>query len=175
MTNKHLESSKAKQVLAARAKLIAKKKMDVSSTSDAAILVFYVGAEQKYAIPYTAIDKVVSAQKTIVIPGVNPLCSGLLYHNAEIWPVVNLDVLLNCKETETVSNFILLQDRQYHYAFRIGTIIGQVEYDESITLDHLSAGESEQQSSSILGIYQADIALLNIEAIFKLLGTIQIE
>lgn len=173
MVDASLENDKAQQILTHRAELIAREKRESSTTSDAAILVFHIGKTQKYAIPYSAIHKVVQEQKLTMVPGVNPVCSAILYHNAEIWPVINLSVLLNCQEVDTPTHFILLQDAPYHYAFSVGTIIGQVSYDESVVLERLSRGDVSKPTH-VLGIYQTDIVILDINAIFKVLKSIRL-
>ncbi|MBX9704104.1 MAG: chemotaxis protein CheW [Silvanigrellaceae bacterium] len=173
MKDNSLQGDKAKETLAYRRELIAKEKAAFSAVAETAILVFYVGEKQKYAMPYAAIDKVIAAQKITSIPGLSSLFSGLIYHNAEIWPVINLKILLGCQQTDTANNLILLHEDKHQYALSIGAIVGQESFDESMLQPGFSA-EEEGTPSYISGIYQTDIALLDINAIFKILHTTQI-
>ena len=169
-----LENGIAKQILKDRALLIAQEKAETTTTTGSSLLVFQVGREQKYAIPYPAIDKVISEQKITPVPGVNPLFSGLLYYNAEVWPVISASVLFECKQPEIANDFILLRQNSNRYALSVEAIIGQIIYDELTELTQLSA-EGTSKPSFIQGVYQTDITLVNPDVIFTLLETIQVD
>jgi chemotaxis signal transduction protein len=161
------------QILTNRAEEIAREKMQLLDISTASILAFKVGKDQKYAIEYGAIEKVILDQKITPIPGVTPLLSGLIYHNSEIWPVVNLKILLNCESSDEEHNFILLRNKAYRYAFAVGAIIGQMKFDATADIVTLPTTQ-DLQETYIQGIYQENIALINISSILKLLESVRI-
>jgi chemotaxis signal transduction protein len=165
-----LKNSHSKKILAERAALIATEKNNVSLTEHSSILVFEVGAKQKYGMPYTAVDKVIPSQKITPVPGVNPFFSGIIYNNSEVYPIVNTFKLLNCTEFDEETNFILLHTSSYRYGFKVGAIIGRTLYDKSEELVNFHTDTKKQ--SYILGIYQTDVALVDMKAIFNILNTI---
>lgn len=173
MDNDSLDTARARQILAKRATLIAKEKIETSEAIKSAVLVFGVGSNQKYGIVYEAIDKVITEQSITPVPGANPLFAGLIYHNAEVWTVIDSDVLFNCAQRGDTLNFVLLRVGTYRYALSVGTIIGQVPYDESIELIHFST-ENARQQSFVRGVYKTDITLVDIMAVFNILNTIQV-
>lgn len=176
MNNDPLLNDKEKQILAQRARLIATEKKDLTAVSgtNTNLLVFHVGEEQKYALPYDAIDKVIVHKKIRPIPGVNPLFLGLLYHNSEIWTVIDLRQLLGCKFSDSLTHFILLDEHQRRYALCVGTIVGSIIYDESIDLIQFSLDEAKQQSF-VRTVYSNEIAVLDKELIVKTLESIQVD
>jgi hypothetical protein len=144
-----------------------------SSVSDSNLLVFQIGNEQKYAMDYALIDRVITDQTIVPVPGINPLFSGLLYYKAELWPVINTRVLFQCPLTNGENNFILLHDDLHRYAFSVGTIIGQISYDCPIELTYPFPVESPQHSCT-MGLYPPDITIVNISTILNLMESVPI-
>ncbi|MCW8451568.1 chemotaxis protein CheW [Legionella quinlivanii] len=173
MKNEPLLDEKAKKILADRAALMARKEREVNTHATSNLLVFYVGEDQQYALDYESIDKVILSHKITPVPGVNPLFSGLLYHNTEAWVVVNLHQLLIGKSAESFSHFILLSEDHYRIALSADTIVGQISYDETVELIQLTLSENRQ--SYVRGIYKNNIAILDKKSIIDLLNLEQVE
>ena len=173
MSDRLLISEKEERILAARATFIARETVELKTRATTSLFVFSMGDKQKYGIDQGRVDKVIIGQHVTIVPGVNPLLSGLLYHDAEIWPVINTSVLLNCRQTNPEANFILFSDGSYRYALSIGLIIGQIPYDQSAELTCL-AQENTLQHRYVLGVYQSDIALLDLSAILNVLKSMKI-
>lgn len=79
-------------------------------------MVFKIGKEQQYALDFDVIDRIIHDRPITPVPGIHPLFSGLLYYNTEIWPVINLKVLFNCKTPDQENNFILLYEGTQGFA-----------------------------------------------------------
>lgn len=173
MSDIPLDSEKAKKILAERAARFAIEKAELTATTQSTLLVFNIGKEQKYAVDFDAVERIIPAQSIRVVPGVNPLFSGIIYHNAEFWPVVNLRVLFDCKQLDIENNFILLYDAPYRYALAIGVVIGQMIYDKANDLAHFS-NEEATKHAYLLGIYQSDTAVIDISTILNLLRSTQV-
>lgn len=169
--NDFFQNTNAKKTLANRAALIAVEKKENSSVAKSSILIFEVDANQKYGIAYDAIDKVISYQKVTPIPGVNSLFSGLIYHNAEVWPIVNSNELFGSKKSPNHLNFILLQSGGYRYGLAVGKIVGTHFFDEADELIHFPV-KNDNQSNFVQGIYHNEIALVNITAVFTRLNAL---
>lgn len=158
-----MDTDKSKAILAERARFIAKEIEEMTISSSTNLLVFALG-EQKYAMAYHVIDKVIPEQTITAVPGNMPFFSGLIYYNAEMWPVVDLSQLLGCKQPALTQNLILLHDGKIRFALAVGTIIGQITYDESLGLISLPS-----KHRYITGIYDNDVALIDLAAIFNVL------
>lgn len=160
----------AQKILTERAQLVAQKKTQIHSIETRNWLLFHVDKNQKYAVEYLLIDRVILNKKITPIPGISPLLSGLIYHNSEIWPVINLHVLLQCEQDKAKSHFILVYTKTHRYAFWVGDIIGQIEYDPSIKLTTLPQTENHY----IRGVYQSDIAFIEMSSILNLLENMKL-
>jgi chemotaxis signal transduction protein len=167
-----LDNEKAKKILAERAARFALEEIELTETKHSKLLVFNLGKEQKYAVDFDVIERVIPQQNVRLVPDTSPLFSGIIYHNAEFWPVINLNTLFNCKQENNEENFILIYDEPYRYAFRIGTFLGQMNYDKSDELTQLSDDDS---NAHLLGIYKADVAVVNISTILNLLRNTKIK
>lgn len=161
----------AQQILAERAQSLAQHTTQVQSIEITNWLLFQVDKNQKYAVEYTLIDRVILNKKITTIPGVPSLFSGLIYHNSEIWPVINLHILLECQLDETKSHFILVYTKSHRYAFAVGDILGQIKYDPSIKLTSLP----QRKNNYIRGVYQSDIAFIEMSSILNLLENTKLQ
>jgi chemotaxis signal transduction protein len=169
MSDAFLDNEKAKKKLTDRAAQFAINKSELTTANHATLLVFNIGKEQKYGIDFDAIERVIPHQNVQTIPSLVPLFSGLIYYNAEFFPVVNLKTLFRCNETDTENNFILLYNGSQHYALTIGAVVEQLTYNK-LDLFHPST-EEDSQNPYLLGFYKCDIAVIDAATILKLLET----
>jgi chemotaxis signal transduction protein len=102
MRGEILNSEYELSVLNQREAELAKAQGDKRKQKGDYFLVFCLGegANEKYALSYQYIEKVVALNVLTVIPGVPDFFLGVTYHNTEVWPVINTEKLLNisCKK-----------------------------------------------------------------------------
>ncbi|WP_419419247.1 chemotaxis protein CheW [Legionella sp. D16C41] len=168
MNNDQLNSPDAKAILARRKAVVAEEKLDYISQKNNFILVFKVDELQKYALSYTQIEYVIPYQQTTAVPGADPIFSGVIYYNNEVWPVISCHRLFKMQDQETVSFFILCRKDMQRLALSVNKIVGQLSLKENEELFPL-VNEKVNKNSYVQGIYQIDIALIDLDAIFNIL------
>ncbi len=160
------------QKMQERAALLAKPLAVYTSVSER-LLIFHLGENQKYALLHQDVERIIVKQKITPIPGLPSLFAGLIYYNSEVWPVIDLHGLFDIKKKADMTNFILIANKTHHYALLVGRIIGQIAYDKTIGLTHLSQNMAADKRP-IQGIYQGDITLIDMLAILNLLESVQL-
>lgn len=166
-----LKDEKSLKILQQRAELLSKIKSNETKQSTATLLVFDVGSTEKFGIEFTAIEKVIEQEKITPMPNVNKLFSGLLYYDSQVWPVIKGSLLFT-KSTDAIFNehIILLKLHDTKIAIQINKILNQVLYSGEEHLVRMPNNEN----NFINGIYHSDISLININAIFEYINTIEI-
>jgi chemotaxis signal transduction protein len=158
------------EVLNSRAKQLAKKTIDNTLVETSTILVFNVGTEQKYAIPYYPVQRVNKISNIRKIPDTKNLFMGVTYLNSEVWPVINTAELLSLidKRSFKADYFILLSKNGTKVALATSTVIGLEPFDKQKILTKFDE-DTTTKSNLIKGIYGKDIALIDIETTFELI------
>jgi len=152
------------EVLAKRAEELAREKDDTALVDTSTILAFSLGTEEVYALPYQDVFKVCNMVPITPVPAIHPIFLGLVYLNAEVWPVVELNKLLNLKQNDDYEMLILLKQQQTRIALAISEIKGLVQYDGDVTLTHES---KDAEEGLIKGIYRSEIAIVNNDKLFQ--------
>jgi chemotaxis signal transduction protein len=169
MKSKALTTEKAIAILTSRKAIVAEKKTNDVINEDKSILLFKIDNKRKYALPYEQIERVIPFKEVTYIPGANYIFLGALYHDTEVWPVLSCHRLFKIQDTsENISFFILCKKDKYHLALSVNEILGQINIESSENFTHL-ANENRESKTYIRGVFQTDIAIINLEAIFEIL------
>ena len=170
MNHLDLQSESAQLILKERAKILARSETKKSNNDSSIVFVFHVGDVEKYGLKFSSIEKVIEKESITKLPGNQSVFSGLLYYNSEVWPVINAQKLfsLNQNSTALEENLVLIRNPLGRFALEINKVAEQVLLDESISLTILANNQHEL----IQGIYQTDIAMIDIDAIFNYTNTL---
>lgn len=164
-----------KKILDERAEKVAALKIEASIREEQfQLLVFTLGKAQQYAINFSVIKRVIPMQTITPVPGVKLFYRGLIYHLSDVWPVIDLNALLNCPPQDTEHNFILIEEEGLRYALLGGAITGQISYNKSTELTHLTPNKDAQKTSFLLGIYKEDISVIDHYTLLNYLRTTSI-
>lgn len=168
MTHAHNASEKA--ILKARAHELAKPREDSKTIAkERSFICFCLGLEQdeKYALSYRYVERVVALQALTPIPTGPAMLLGITYHNAEIWPVIDTEVLFDfsCGGTIEPEYIVLIKQGSHHFALATRYIVGHVQ----LGTDKLSLLAGKKNKSYTLGVYPPDIAIIDDTAIFNVL------
>lgn len=156
------------EILHNRAIQLAKLSDSTALVESSTILVFQLGEEQKYGIPYYPIQRVSKLERISPIPNLSTLFMGIVQLNSEAWPVVNAAELfdLSTKQSFTPEFLILMVKEDIQFALATSMVIGLVPFNKKAELSHFDHGE-KTESSLIKGIYEQDISLIDIETTFN--------
>lgn len=161
-----------KQLFDKRASEIAKVTHKDSSSEGDSHIVFRLGLaqEEQYAMAYNVLEKVIPAQSVTAIPNMPDYLLGVTYYNAEIWPVIGTEVLLeiNRGSNAEYENLILVRDGIYSYAFAVHEIAGHRQLYLNDSEKFIETKQTNRKFT--LGAYEAQIALLNMREMFKFLN-----
>ncbi|MDX2345783.1 MAG: CheW domain-containing protein [Legionella sp.] len=160
-----------------RAKELAKILDDKTKRAGTSFLVFCLGTgkNEKYALPYQHIEKVVPLHRLTVIPGAPNLFLGITYHNAEVWPVINTEVLLGFDSEKMQPEYVLLvRDGVYRYALAVRYILGHQHLEVEKNMTQL-AGNQVKKNRYILGVWQSDISVIDDKAMFNFMNQMSLD
>lgn len=162
------EDKKINDILHARALQLAKSKTDTEIVQSSTILVFHVGENEKYAIPYHNVERVERINNIRTIPKLDPLFLGITYLNSEVCAVVNCANMLNIKSEEVYKPefIILLTQDNVSIALASNTILGLIPFEKNQKLTHFDTDDG-RDVALIDGVYQTDITLINLNKTFN--------
>ncbi|MDF1757847.1 MAG: CheW domain-containing protein [Legionellaceae bacterium] len=163
-------------ILEERAKEFAKKiSKDIQEKKGSSFLIFALGQDmgEKYALSYQYVDKVVALPTLTRVPGIPNVFLGVTYHNAQIWPVIDTDVLLgiSTNKLEQSEYIILLRDGKSRYALTVDYVFGHEYLDLESSLTQINR-DKESASKYVLGICGTDISVLNDKAVINFLNNV---
>lgn len=170
------EHNNTQSILDKRAKQLAREVEDSALVESSTILLFTLGLHQKYALRYHPVLRVNKIDKITQIPNLHPLFMGVIYTNAEVWPVIHGVQLY---QTEAGSDFtpnylIFLQKDKQKYALAVDTVIGLTPFNQNQKLTKFEYRELDKKKL-IDGVYGEDIALINIDKTFNFIKDFNIE
>lgn len=174
MKTDKLGTKTTKQILRERAVALAKKNSRVSTQVQLSFLVFHLGKQEPYALPYEHIEKVTSLESLTPIPGAPPLFLGITYHNAQIWPVINTEILLSfraIKHDTPPEQLILLSRGDARYSLAVRHVVGHQQLNSSNIVPSTKIGTSAQY---ITGIYRPNMTIVNNMAILDFLDSLEL-
>ena len=135
-------------------------------------IVFRLGIaqEEQYAIAYNYLEKVIQIQPITSIPNMPDYLLGATYYNAEIWPVINIEVLLGITNNtnKEYASLILIRDGTYGYALAVHNIVGHRQLYLKDQEKYIEIKQVNRKFTS--GTYEAQIALLNMSELFNFLN-----
>ncbi len=159
-----------------RAKELAKPFQDKTKKKGQSFLVFCLGEgkDENYALAYTHIEKVVPLNHLTEVPGASSLFLGVTYHNAEVWPVIDTEVLLGFQlETMQPEYVLLVRDGAYRYAFAVRYVLGHQQLSLEKGMTQLS-GRDEKAKPYISGIWKKDTCVLDDKAILRFMNQLNL-
>jgi len=177
MSEKAFERDAAtQQILDLRAHDLAKERKDRSQEIGSSFLVFSLAYEEKYALAYQHIEKVIALPILTSVPGLSPVFLGVTYHNAQVWPVINLEQLFNLAsvEEEVPEYIVLLRDGVRHYALAVRHVFGHMQLDTTTVASSLS-GITGTNASYIIGVCQSDIAVIDDKAMLTFMNQVSLD
>lgn len=174
MTSKDQDIDIRTSILERRAKELAKEiKQNIQDEKGSSFLIFCFGQslDEKYALSYQYVDKVIALQSRTLVPGLPDIFLGVTYHNAQIWPVINTEFLLGCSSNKSSQSeyIILLRDGASRYALVVDYVFGHKYLDLGSSMTHINR-DKEATSKYVLGVCQNDISVLNDKAILNYLN-----
>lgn len=157
------------EILHKRAEQLAKSIESSELVESSTILVFHVGNEQKYAIPYYPVQRVSKLEIIRSIPNLSALFMGVIYLNSVVWPVINGAELFNLvsKQSFNPEFLILMNKDDTKIALATNTVVGLVPYNKDKQLTQFE--NNHNGTHLIKGVYETDIALIDIDATFTLI------
>jgi len=173
MTYQGLEGDVEQKILKMRAHDLAKNSSRESTSQVKSYLVFCLGQDEKYAISYEKIERVRALTTLTSIPGISSFFSGVTYHNARVWPVIDMEALLDIstsdsEDAKTSESLVLLRDGAHGYALSVKHVIGHMQLDVSEAAAR--PGKKEKTSAYILGVCQSDITIIDDKAIIEFIN-----
>tara|TARA_R110000868_G_scaffold255991_1_gene512669 strand:- start:76 stop:633 length:558 start_codon:yes stop_codon:yes gene_type:complete len=169
-----LEGEAFQKVLKARASELAKNLTNHDSQKQTtSFLVFCLGDEEKYAIAYDKIERVCTLTSLTRLPGIASFFSGVTYHNARVWPVIDMEKFLHisfknhfsAQKIQEPDHLILLQDGAHGYALSVKSVIGHMQLDVSEIATR--PGKKEETNAYILGVCLSDITVIDDQAMLE--------
>lgn len=157
-------------VFSQRAQMLATVNDTVSLNDRKNVLVFNVG-EEYYGIVSDQLLKIIAEQIVTPIPFAPSIFLGMMYYSGDIWPVLNGGALFQTSNDAISENLILLEHKQQKVALSCGIIRGEQPFDETKELVHLSTEKARQQTL-VTGVYDKNIALIDVKKIFSLFNDI---
>ena len=159
---------KTQDLLQRRAEILAKPLTETNIESGDLLLAFYIGKE-KYALQTNGVVKVIPYQKITTFQFIPDIFSGIIYYNGILWPVLQCKKLFKqdaCFEKMSL-NIVLLCYQENYLALQVDEIIGQYPCDKTAVLKKLI---TEQAIKEVIdGVYENDVALINLGALYELL------
>lgn len=162
-------TEKDKQSLVERTVILSRKEKIIKTVNDDSMMVFFIGEQQKYGIDYKMVDKVVFNLNPVKIPDLNGLIDSIIYYRSELIPVVKLSMLLEINYDRDDRNYVFIKHLNQRYALEVNEIVGQKEFNNNQAINEFSTHKG-LNSTYTLGIYDKDIAVIDIE---KVLNTIE--
>lgn len=166
MENDFFNDPKNQAILASRKAILAQKSNNLIKQYNQELLLFRVDNIQRFGLAFELVDRVISSNTLTFIPGIPKIFLGVFHYNSEIWPVVDTGQLLGTEKSGKPSYYILCKQGSWQLAFAVQDILGECPYIDTEELDHL-LDKSYSETNFLKGIYQTDVAIINLSAIFK--------
>lgn len=159
------KSKDAQSILQARAKLLAKHLIKKEKIVNAVeCITFLLGEKAQYAIPYEYLSEVISRVNITKIPNTPRFVVGAINHRGALIAVIDLnEYLYNRAIVHNPHDYIVIVSFNHvRVGVLVDSIIGSHIYDPAKIDLPLSL-----KSEFIIGLYQGNIAIIDIPAIFK--------
>jgi purine-binding chemotaxis protein CheW len=164
-----IQSTKIQHLLRKRAEILAAPKQEDEFKSLNYFLRFRVGPEEHYGVPYNHIREVImSSQSIVTVPRVPEFIVGVMNHRSEILTVIDLKYWLNIERVGITADpwVIIVHGANVKLGILVDEVIGGKDYiPEELTTPIASADISNMEY--IAGIYNGEVAMLNIEALLN--------
>ncbi len=168
MQRKHLNNRDNQAIFDARAKELAKVFDEKIKSIGDSFLVFCLGEgkDEKYALSYQYVERVILLQHLTDVPGAPQLFLGITYYNAQVWPVINTEVLFNFYDAKMQPEYVILVRKgSYRYALSVRHVVGHQSLNQAKDLVQL-AGSDVSKKHYILGVCHSDISVVDDKRIF---------
>ncbi|MDF1678278.1 MAG: chemotaxis protein CheW [Legionellaceae bacterium] len=168
MKEKHLKGADKQVIFDARAKELAKVLDEKAKSVGDSFLVFCLGEgeDEKYALSYQYVERVIPLQHLTNVPGAPQLFLGITYYNAQVWPVVSTEVLFNFDGEKVQPEYVILVRKgAYRYALSVRHVVGHQYLNQAKDLVQL-AGSNVKKNHYILGVCHSDISVVDDKGIF---------
>ncbi len=177
MTEKTLNNEAQQRIFDARAKELAKVLDEERHSQEAgnSFLIFYLGAgkDEKYALSYQHVERVIPLQRLTEIPSVSNLFLGITYYNTQVWPVIDTEILFEFSTDKMHPEYVVLvREGSYRYALAVRRVLGHQYLDVTKGLIKLS-GKTEK-NHYILGVCQSDISVIDDKAVFSYINQLSL-
>lgn len=160
-------SKKSREILRARAELVAKSLVETSDQAEKEnYICFYLGEKEKYGIDYKYTKEVIANNNITPVPCAPAFVAGVINRRGALLAIIDLRKLLY-NETDTLTedtNIIIVSANDITLGILANYIEGNKRYDPT-TLDMPILSENIVKTDYIVGLHQAQTALINIEAI----------
>lgn len=162
------QDKEALDVLQDRAGKIARQVItNLQKTSEDAYICFRLGAREQYGLPYSHAKEVMHNLSPTPLPHAPEFIAGVINRRGALLAVLDLKRLFHIQAPETASPYIvILTGNQMTVGVLADSIEGSRAYDPG-NLDAPLPTEGLIKPEYILGLHQAQTALLNVDAILS--------
>lgn len=167
--NKVLTDEDRRRILRERAKMLARREEQKSSTLGESIYVFeYILAGETFSFDTKFVREVLSAKKVATVPCTPPFVSGVLNVRGEIITVLDTKMLfgLQSQGIAPQSKIIVVSNGLAQMGFLVDGVIGIAEVAKQDLQPPLST-ISPQQARYIAGITKAPMILIDLDALMN--------
>jgi chemotaxis signal transduction protein len=167
--NEDLSHPDVVAILKKRAALLAVEKNNEALGKQDSLLVFKVGEEEKYALYYDSIERVIPYQFITWIPNAPLGISGVIYHDGQVLPVVSLSALFGLKTNNNALSstyFILINQQTRIIVLWVTAVIGQMDFNKKHSALTVLTNQEIPHQTLFQGICHGDITVLKAAAFF---------
>lgn len=130
--------------------------------------IVFICSQQQFAIPVEIVEKILPLGKTILIPEASPYIAGVIQHNGNTMPIVDLSKRLFDNEMEITehSKIIVVSDNDLRFGIAVDSVVSVSEFDDELPTVN---GNVENKVQYIEHLFKTDtdiIIHIEINALF---------
>lgn len=134
--------------------------------------IVFICSQQQFAIPVEIVEKILPLGKTTLIPEASSYIAGVIQHNGNTMPIVDLSKRLFDNEMEITehSKIIVVSDNDLRFGIAVDSVVSVSEFDEELPTVN---GNVENKVQYIEHLFKTDtdiIIHIEINALFHAEG-----
>lgn len=163
-----IHSAGAREILLDRAKRLAIKETIQTIQKRDQFLQFRLGSREHYGIPYPYLMTIVKSPRLALVPGLPTFVKGIINQRGDMVTVIDLSYFFSIQSDPNEKNswVLITQYQNMKIGFLAHEVFGDVYYASEMLTAPLPSREM-LRLEFIQGLYQGEVALLNIEAIYR--------